>query len=343
MKELFKRIPKQTGSSENKHGTNNANGAEEENAPMFAWSATAAKPENEKTANKHDIPDDLWIKCPKCNELIYTKEFEHNKKVCSKCSYHFRLTSRERISLLLDEGSFEEMDGGLIAADPLGFVSVAEPPYQLKAELTRKKSGVNEAIITGTGLIEAQPIAVAVCDFAYQGGSMGGVFGEKFARVVEKAIELRIPVLTVSASGGARMHEGLYSLMQMAKTTGALAKLGEYQLPHFSMLTGPTLGGVTASYASVADVIMAEPGAVIGFAGQRVIEQTTRQKLPPGFQTAEFLLEHGLIDLIVPRRELQTVLSNLLKVYNIAYLQNTRLQDLARQAQDQAREVVYAQ
>jgi acetyl-CoA carboxylase carboxyl transferase subunit beta len=161
--------------------------------------------------------------------------------------------------------------------------------------------------------------------------------------VVEKAIERRIPVLTVSASGGARMHEGLYSLMQMAKTTGALAKLGEYQLPHFSLFTDPTLGGVTASYASVADVIMAEPGAVIGFAGQRVIEQTTRQKLPPGFQTAEFLLEHGLIDLIVPRRELQTVLSNLLKVYYMAYQQHTRLQDLAQQAQDPAREVVYAQ
>jgi acetyl-CoA carboxylase carboxyl transferase subunit beta len=332
LKEFFKRSskPEATGAAEN--------GESDEHAPKFAWKKP---PDSSKTDPKadstHDIPDDLWIKCTKCKELIYTKEFENNKKVCTKCGYHVRLSARERIAQLLDEGSFEELDAHLITADPLGFTSLTEPPYYLKAEQTRLKTGVNEALLTGVGLLEGLPLAVAVCDFSFQGGSMGGVFGEKLVRLIETAMARNIPVLTVSASGGARMHEGLFSLMQMAKTTAALARLGDRRLPHFSLFTDPTLGGVSASYASVADVILAEPGAVIGFAGQRVIEQTTRQKLPPGFQSAEFLQEHGMLDLVVPRRELRTILQSLIKVYNLAYSQYERYR-----SPEVALEVAYA-
>jgi len=332
LKEFFKRNSKteMVGADENTES--------EEHAPKFTWKKTSdsGKP-GQKTDATHDIPDDLWIKCTKCKELIYTKEFENNKKVCTKCGYHVRLGARERIALLLDEGSFEELDAHLITADPLGFTSLTELPYYQKVVQTRQKTGVNEALLTGVGLLEGLPLAIAVCDFSFQGGSMGGVFGEKLVRLVETAMERNIPVLTVSASGGARMHEGLFSLMQMAKTTAALSRLGDRRLPHFSLFTDPTLGGVSASYASVADVILAEPGAVIGFAGQRVIEQTTRQKLPPGFQSAEFLQEHGMLDLVVPRRELRTTLQSLIKVYNLAYSQFERYRN-----PEIAREVAYA-
>jgi len=289
-------------------------------APKFAWSI---KPQSEGKVAKSstlvdkEIPDDLWIKCSKCKELLYSKEFENNRKVCHKCGFHFRMGAWERIALLLDEGSFVEMNRDLVTSDPLGFTSLAEPPYYVKAAETRQKTGLNEAIITGVGTLEKMPLAVSVCDFSYQGGSMGSVFGEKLVRLIEFALEQRLPLLTVSASGGARMHEGIFSLMQMAKTTAALARLGQAGLPHISLLTDPCTGGVIASYAAVADVVLAEPGALIGFAGARVIEQVIRQKLPPDFQTAEFLLEHGMVDRVVPRKELRQLLVSLLNIYQL--------------------------
>lgn len=259
----------------------------------------------------------LWVKCPKCHELAYKKEYEKNFKVCQKCKHHNRLRWNERLASILDEGSWVEINANLKTGDPLKFANDGEI-YPEKIAQTRKKAGINEALVTGYGTIEGQPVAVAVADFAFLGASMGSVFGEKLVRLIEFCIERRLPLLTVSASGGARMHEGILSLMQMAKTTAALAKLGQARLPHFSLLTDPCYGGVTASYAMVADVIMAEPGAMVGFAGPRVIEQTTRQKLPAGFQTAEFLLEHGMLDQVVSRRELRSNLHSLLKLYSRA-------------------------
>lgn len=267
---------------------------------------------DERGQDKATIPEDLWTKCPKCNELLYTRELERNDRVCTKCSYHFRLTARERIDVLVDRGSFEEWDTEIRPVDPLEFV---EPggAYVDKLVKTAKKSGENESLITGIGKVNGRPIALVAAEFSFLGASMGSVFGEKLVRAIERAIELRIPILTVNASGGARMHEGLYSLMQMAKTIAAFHRLGQHRLPHFSLLIDPCYGGVPASYATVADVMLAEPGALIGFAGQRVIEQVTRQKLPEGFQTAEFLLEHGMIDQIIERgniRHTLTVLSD---------------------------------
>ncbi len=256
------------------------------------------------------IPEDLWVKCPKCGDLIYSKELEHNAQVCPKCTYHFRLRARERIALLTDAGSFEEWDQGVRPVDPLAFVD-GSGPYDQKIERTQRKTGENEALITGTGRIDERTFVLVVADFDFLGASMGSVWGEKLARAVERAIDQRCPVLSVNASGGARMHEGLFSLMQMAKTVACFDRLGRARLPHFSLLVDPCYGGVTASYATVADVILAEPGALIGFAGQRVIEQITKQKLPPGFQTAEFLLSHGMIDLIVDRTALRQTLVTL--------------------------------
>lgn len=262
------------------------------------------------------IPDNLWVKCPKCKELLYSKELDNNKQVCHKCGHHFRLGAYSRLAITLDENSFVETDGNLISADPLNFASLVEPPYLLKTQQLREKTKLNEAVVTGYGTLETMPLVVCVCDFAFQGGSMGSVFGEKLVRAVELAMDRGWPLLTVSASGGARMHEGTFSLMQMAKTTAALVQLGEEKLLHISLLTDPITGGVLASYASVADFIVAEPGALIGFAGPRVIEQITKQKLPPGFQTSEFLLEHGMVDMVVARKELRATLANLLRLYS---------------------------
>ncbi len=336
MEKIFKRIPKGTADREKEKQaeTNNAappppttdsqpkdsRPATDGPAPKFAWSIKSQ--DDSKTKNQpivpKEIPDGLWIKCVHCKELLYSKELENNKKVCHKCGYHFRLGAWERLGLLLDEGSFVEINRRLVTSDPLEFTSLAEPPYHLKAVESRQKTGLNEAIITGTGTLENIAVAVAICDFSYQGGSMGSVFGEKLVRLVEEAMARRLPLFTVSASGGARMHEGMFSLMQMAKTTAALARLSEAGLPHISLLTDPCTGGVIASYASVADVMLAEPGALLGFAGPRVIEQITKQKLPPGFQTAEFLLDHGMIDQVVPRKELRATLLNLLSFYQLA-------------------------
>lgn len=263
------------------------------------------------------IPDDLWTKCPSCGDLLYTKELERNARVCPKCEHHFRLRARQRIELLTDPGSFLEWDAGVQAEDPLDFVD-GSGPYDAKLRQTQQKTGEAEALITGEALLEGRPIALAVADFDFLGASMGSVFGEKLVRAIERAADRGVPLLTVSASGGARMHEGLLSLMQMAKTVAALAQLGRAGVPHIALLTDPCYGGVTASYATVADVIVAEPKALIGFAGPRVIEQITKQKLPEGFQTSEFLLEHGMIDAIVPRAELRDLLAVLLDHYGRA-------------------------
>ncbi len=260
------------------------------------------------------IPEDLWVKCPKCGELLYSKEVERNARVCPKCSHHFRLRARERIALLVDAGSFTEWDPGVRPVDPLAFVD-GSGPYDQKLERSRQKTGEVEALITGEGRIEGRPVVLVVADFEFMGASMGSVWGEKLARAVERAVAARHPVVTINASGGARMHEGLYSLMQMAKTVACFDRLGRARLPHISLLVDPCYGGVTASYATVADVILAEPGALIGFAGQRVIEQITKQKLPPGFQTAEFLLAHGMIDQIVERPALRHTLITLHDLY----------------------------
>jgi acetyl-CoA carboxylase carboxyl transferase subunit beta len=260
------------------------------------------------------VPDDLWVKCPQCDDLIYTKEFERSAKVCQKCNYHFRLGARERIDLLADDESFTEHDGELRSADPLEFASATET-YVAKLEQTVAKTGLHDAVIAGSMRIEKRPVEITVADFNFLGASMGSVFGEKVARASERALARRVPLLTVSASGGARMHEGIFSLMQMAKTSAALGSLARAAVPHISLLTDPCFGGVTASFAMQADVILAEPGALIGFAGARVIEQTIRQKLPEGFQTAEFQLQHGMIDALVPRRELRAYLATLLGLY----------------------------
>jgi acetyl-CoA carboxylase carboxyl transferase subunit beta len=285
---------------------NNKGTAEDENAPKFNWKKGAEQ--------SQDVPDGMWIKCTNCKELIYAKEFGNNKKVCHKCGYHFRLSAFERLEFLLDPDSFQEINEGLTAADPLNFVNL-DTRYPDKIAETRQKTGLKEAIVTGFGRIEEHPTAIGVVDFAFQGGSMGSVYGEKLVRLIETAIDRNLPVITVSSSGGARMQEGFYSLMQMAKITAAFARLGEKRLPYISILADPVTGGVLASYASIADVIIAEPGALVGFTGARVIEQVIKQKLPQGFQTAEFVLEHGMLDKVTHRKELRPVVATLLKTY----------------------------
>jgi len=263
-----------------------------------------------------DIPADLWVRCAndRCRELIYTREYEKNLRVCQKCQHHARLNARDRIAMLLDEGSFKEEDAGLRPGDPLGFVSAGQR-YEDKLADSQQKTGLAEAVVCGTGAIEEVPLRVAVADFSFMGASMGSVVGEKVARAIERSIEDRLPLLAVCSSGGARMHEGIFSLMQMAKTSAALARLAEARVPFFCLLTDPTTGGVTASFAGLGDVMLAEPGALVGFAGPRVIEQITKQKLPPGTQRAEFQLEHGMVDKVVHRRDLRPTIARLLRLY----------------------------
>jgi acyl-CoA carboxylase subunit beta len=263
------------------------------------------------------VPENIAAKCPKCKEIIFEYDLRRNLKVCPTCTYHFRLTAHERIELLVDPDSFVEMDADLIGVDPLCFVSQSQV-YAEKMVQERKKAGINEAVITGYATIEGRPLILGVMDFQFIGGSMGSVVGEKLTRAIECAMECCIPLLTASASGGARMQEGLYSLMQMAKTSAALAALREARLPYFSLLTDPTTGGVTASFAMLGDVILAEPGGLICFAGPRVIEQFLHEKLPEGAVSAEFLLQHGMVDRIVQRRELRPILARLLRFYSEA-------------------------
>jgi acetyl-CoA carboxylase carboxyl transferase subunit beta len=264
------------------------------------------------SVERRDLPAGLWIKCPRCGTLVYRKELERNLRVCPRCSYHHRLSATDRLAMVLDEGSFEEHDEGLVPEDPLGFVD--EKPYPVRVEDAQRRTGLPEAIVIGTGAIDGRRAVVGAMEFGFLGGSMGAVVGEKVARSAERAYELRSPLLLFAASGGARMQEGTLSLLQMAKTSVAIGRLGDAGVPFLSVLCDPTTGGVAASFAFQGDIILAEPGALIGFAGRRVIEQTIRQKLPEGFQTAEFLIEHGLIDAIVPRQDLRPTLGRLLRL-----------------------------
>ena len=259
---------------------------------------------------KLDIPDNLWTKCPKCNAAIFNKDLETNLKACPKCSYHFKLSAAERIAFTLDEETFEEFDADLEPKDFLGFVD--SEPYAKRISSAKLKAGIKEAIITGRGKIGTLETAVGLMDFSYMGGSMGSVVGEKVTRIIEYAIDHKLPVIIFSSSGGARMQEGIMSLMQMAKTSAALGRLREYRLPYISIMTDPTTGGTSASYAMLGDINIAEPGALICFAGPRVIEQTIRQKLPPGFQRAEYLQQHGMVDKVVHRKDMRDVLTKCL-------------------------------
>lgn len=259
------------------------------------------------------IPENLWVKCPSCRELIYQKQLTDNLKVCPKCSHHFRLAAREWLGLL-DAESFTEHDADLWPADPLHFVSPKET-YADKLRDTQNRLGEPDAVVSGTGMIEGKRLAVAICDFSFIGGSMGSVYGEKMTRAAERAAEREMPLLTINCSGGARMQEGVISLMQMAKISMALTRLAAVQQPHISLLVDPCFGGVLASYPSVADVIIAEPGANIGFAGSRVVSQTIGGKMPAKHQTAEYMFEHGMVDMVTPRGELRQTLSRLLTVY----------------------------
>lgn len=257
-------------------------------------------------------PNNMWVKCPSCGELTYVKQLRDNLKVC-RCGHHMRLSAVEWTGLF-DEESFIEHDGDIAPLDPLNFVSPKDN-YAQKIRESQQHTGLYDAIIGGEASLMGQPIQCIVTEFEFIGGSMGSVFGEKIARAAERAYERREPLLTINASGGARMHEGVIALMQLPKVNLALARLGSVGMPHIAVMTDPCYGGVLASYASVADVIIAEPGARIGFAGRRVIEQTIRQKLPANFQSAEFLLEHGMIDMIVPRNEMRSTLARLFRLY----------------------------
>ena len=259
------------------------------------------------------VPEGVWTKCKNCQEIIYAKEVQRNLNVCPKCDYHFRIGARERIDLILDEGTFVEMDGKMRSVDFLDFKDSKKYKDRIKAAV--KKSGDGDAVICGEGNLDGLPVVVAVFDFSFMGGSMGSVVGEKITRVIEKGLESNAPVLIFSSSGGARMQESIMSLMQMAKTSAALAKLKAAGVPFISVLTDPTTGGVTASFAMLGDLNIAEPRALIGFAGPRVIEQTIRQTLPEGFQRSEYLLEHGMIDMIIPRKEMKQKLSQLLRIF----------------------------
>ncbi len=259
---------------------------------------------------KRDVPDGLWEKCPGCNEILYAKELEENDQVCPKCNHHFMLGRQARIDLLADAGSFEEWDADMTSADPLGFTG--QDSYVAKLEANQKKTGFKDAVSCGAAKINGRPVGLSVMDFKFLGASMGSVVGEKITRQIERCTEQKMPCIIVCASGGARMYEGLFSLMQMTKTSAGLARHAAAGLPYIPILTHPTMAGVMASYATLGDVIMAEPGALIGFAGPRVIKETTQQDLPQGFQRAEFLEKHGLIDMVVPRSALKERLSLIL-------------------------------
>jgi acetyl-CoA carboxylase carboxyl transferase subunit beta len=261
------------------------------------------------TNRKREMPEGLWQKCPECGEVIHNLELSQNLKVCPKCDYHFTFSARERIENLIDKGTFEEFDQNLLSMDVLKFTGVAS--YSERLESYREKTGLKDAVVTGFGRLEGHDIGLAVMDFNFLAATMGSAVGEKITRLIEKGTKAGRPIIVVTASGGARVYEGMLSLMQMAKTSAALARHAQLRLPYFVVLTNPTTAGVMASFASLGDIILAEPKCMIGFAGPRVIRETTHQDLPPGFQTAEFLQRHGFIDLIVRRPDLRTTLSRL--------------------------------
>jgi acetyl-CoA carboxylase carboxyl transferase subunit beta len=265
-----------------------------------------------RTDKKGKTPEGLWVKCEGCKEIIYKKEIERNLKICPKCNYHFRISSRERLKLLVDEGSLVEMDEGLMTVDPLHFKDSIS--YKDRIKENQKNSALKEAVISGDALIKGHPVCLVVMDFSFMGGSMGSVVGEKVSRAAERAIENKQPLITVASSGGARMQEGIFSLMQMAKVSASIGKLKDNGILYISILCDPTFGGVTASFASLGDIIIAEPKSLIGFAGPRVIEQTIKQPLPDDFQRADFLLAHGMIDLVLDRKNLKETLARIFEL-----------------------------
>jgi len=277
----------------------------------MAWFKKQRKP-IEPPDKQSRVPEGLWVKCPSCSQIIYNKDLAASLSVCTKCAHHFRLSAAERLKTLFD-GAWQEYDNGLTSTDPLKFSDTK--PYHKRLDASIAATGMKDAVITATGPINGIETSVAAMEYSFIGGSMGVVVGEKITRAIERAIDRRLPVIIVSCSGGARMMEGALSLMQMAKISGALARLDRARLPYISVLTDPTTGGVTASFAMLGDVNIAEPKALIGFAGPRVIEQTIRQTLPEGFQRSEFLLAHGMLDLIVDRREMKATIGRLLHLF----------------------------
>jgi acetyl-CoA carboxylase carboxyl transferase subunit beta len=252
----------------------------------------------------------LWVKCESCRQIIWKKDLEENMNVCPKCEKHFRIDARTRLAQLLDDNQYETFDGDIVSTDPLKFVDLK--PYSSRLKQAQRDTGLNDAVINASGKLMGRPVVTSVMEYSFIGGSMGAVVGEAITRAVERAADSRTPLIIVSASGGARMMEGVISLMQLAKISAALAKLDKAKVPYISLLTDPTTGGVTASFAMLGDLNIAEPGALIGFAGPRVIEQTIRQKLPAGFQRSEFLLQHGMLDAVVPRKQLKPYIARAL-------------------------------
>jgi acetyl-CoA carboxylase carboxyl transferase subunit beta len=278
----------------------------------MAWFKKTRKPIASSTAEKPSrVPEGLWVKCPGCSQLIYNKDLETNLNVCPKCAHHFRIGAVERLKALLDQGRYDDHFPNLISTDPLQFTDTK--PYKDRLRSTMESTGLKDAVVIATGRLDGLDVVIAAMEYSFIGGSMGLVVGEKITRGIEMAIERRNPAIIISCSGGARMMEGALSLMQMAKVSAALARLDRARLPFISILTDPTTGGVTASFAMLGDLNIAEPKALIGFAGPRVIEQTIRQKLPEGFQRSEFLLDHGMLDLIVDRRDLKATLARALR------------------------------
>jgi acetyl-CoA carboxylase carboxyl transferase subunit beta len=278
----------------------------------MAWFKKARKPRASSTAKKPSrVPEGLWVKCPDCAQILYNKDLEKNLSVCPKCAYHFRLSATDRLRMLFDEGRWTEHDAQLTSTDPLEFTDTKA--YRDRLRVAEESTGAKDAVIIATGPLDSMDVVVAAMEYQFIGGSMGIVVGEKIARAAERALVARQPLVIVSCSGGARMMEGALSLMQMAKICAVLARLDRARIPYISVLTDPTTGGVTASFAMLGDLNVAEPKALIGFAGPRVIEQTIRQKLPQGFQRSEFLLERGMVDLVVDRRELKATLARALR------------------------------
>ena len=278
----------------------------------MAWFKKARKP-IVAPAEPSRVPEGLWVKCPGCGQILYTKDLAASLSVCPKCTYHFRLTAIDRLRLLLDDGEWVEHDAELVSTDPLNFKDTK--PYRTRLESSAASAGLNDAAIAASGRIEGLPVVVVAMEYRFIGGSMGVVVGEKITRAIERALAQRVPLVIVCCSGGARMMEGTLSLMQMAKISAALARLDRARVPYIAVLTDPTTGGVTASFAMLGDLNMAEPRALIGFAGPRVIEETIRQTLPPGFQRSEFLLEHGMLDMVVDRRKLKGTIARALRCF----------------------------
>jgi acetyl-CoA carboxylase carboxyl transferase subunit beta len=267
--------------------------------------------ELDTSGEKRVKTEGLWVKCEGCRQIIWKKDLEENLNVCPKCDKHFRIDARTRLSQLLDDNQYETFDGNISSTDPLKFVDLK--PYASRLKQAQSDTGLNDAIINAHGKLQGRPVVASVMEYAFIGGSMGAVVGEAITRAVERAADTHTPLIIVSASGGARMMEGVISLMQLAKISAALARLDKANVPYISLLTDPTTGGVTASFAMLGDLNIAEPGALIGFAGPRVIEQTIRQKLPPGFQRSEFLLQHGMLDAVVPRKQLKPYIARALE------------------------------